>query len=167
VFFCQKIIFYLGFGDMKYWLFKSEPSSYSIDDLQRDRVEPWDGIRNFQARNFIRDEMEKGDEILFYHSSTNPTAIVGTAVVDSPPYPDPTQFDPKNNHFDPKSKLENPTWYLVDVRFVSKAKTPLTLEGVKNIPELAEIRLIQKGSRLSVFPVSKEHYEYIEKLLKS
>lgn len=150
---------------MKYWLIKSEPSDYSIDDLKRDKVEHWDGVRNYQARNFMRDDMKVGDLILFYHSSSKPPHIAGIAKVDSKPYDDPTQFDPKDKHYDPKSSKNNPTWQLVDVRFVSKAKNPLSLDDIKNDSILKDMRLLQRGNRLSVFPIEKKEFEHIKNLI--
>ncbi|CAJ2376969.1 MAG: EVE domain-containing protein [Gammaproteobacteria bacterium] len=151
---------------MQYWLMKSEPGEFSIDDLKRVRVEPWDGIRNYQARNFIRDQMSRGDRAFFYHSSCKTPAIVGTMKIAGAAYPDPTAFDPKNAHYDPKSDPDNPTWMLVDVRFVRKFKHPLTLEQLKCERRLAGMRLLKRGNRLSVFPVDKAHWEHIHKMLE-
>ncbi len=102
---------------MKYWLMKSEPSCYSIDDMKRDKRTMWDGVRNYQARNMMRDDMKVGDEVLFYHSNTDPIGVVGVVEVASKPYPDPTQFDKKDDHFDPTAKKDDPRWFLVDVKF--------------------------------------------------
>ena len=107
-------------SERKYWLMKSEPDVFGIDDMEKAGVEPWDGIRNYAARNYMRDEMKIGDKVFFYHSNAKPMAIVGTMEVASEPYPDPTQFDPKAKYFDPKSKESDPKWHLVDVRFVQK-----------------------------------------------
>ena len=150
---------------MSHFLFKSEPSTYSLDHLQKDGKTPWTGIRNYTARNNMRDLMKVGDKILFYHSSCEPPHIAGFAKVASEPYPDPTQFDPKSDYYDPKSKKENPTWILVDIAFVKKAKKILTLEEVKKDPKLKDMLLVQKGQRLSVQPVKKEDFEYIEGLI--
>lgn len=149
---------------MNYWLIKSEGDCYSIDDFKKDKKTPWSGIRNFQARNFMRDGMKIGDRVLFYHSSgtkENPTGVYGTARVSSRPYPDATAFDKKDDHYDIKSKKENPTWILVDMAFVSKFKNPVTLNQIKFEPKLKGIMVAQKGSRLSIQPVSKEHFDLI------
>jgi predicted RNA-binding protein with PUA-like domain len=152
---------------MNYWLIKSEGDCYSIDDLKKDKKTPWSGIRNFQARNFMRDTMKIGDKILFYHSNggkQNPTGVYGTAKVFSRSYEDSTQFDKKDEHYDPKSKKENPTWVLVDMAFVSKFKNPITLSAIKFEPSLKGMMVSQIGSRLSIQPVSKEHFEIIIKM---
>ncbi len=150
---------------MNYWLIKSEPSAFSIDDMQKAGVEPWDGIRNYQARNFMRDNMQIGDKVIFYHSVTKPPHIAGLVEVASEPYPDPTQFDPKAKYYDPKSSPENPRWILVDMKFISKAKKILTLPEIKSDPNLSGMILTQKGSRLSITPVEKKHFDYITKLI--
>ncbi len=146
----------------RYWLMKSEPGCFSIDDLRNapNSTSPWDGVRNYQARNFMRDDMRKGDKVLFYHSVTNPS-VVGVAEVARESYPDDTAWDPENNHFDPKSTPESPRWFMVDVRFVRKFDQPIPLAQLKGIPELAGMELIKKGSRLSVMPVSQQEYETI------
>jgi predicted RNA-binding protein with PUA-like domain len=144
-----------------YWLMKSEPDAYSIDDLERDGSEPWDGIRNYQARNMMRDDMKMGDEILFYHSSCKVPAVAGIAKVASAPYADPTQFDPKARYYDEKSSEENPRWILVDVAFVRKLKRPIPLTELKEHPALTEFRLNQRGNRLSIFPVDKKHWDIV------
>jgi predicted RNA-binding protein with PUA-like domain len=140
---------------------KSEPDAYSIDDLARDGTEPWDGIRNYQARNMMRDDMKIGDEILFYHSSCKIPAVVGIAKVASEAYPDPTQFDPKAKYYDPKSKEEDPRWILVDVAFVRKLDRPIPLSELKAHPALADFRLNMRGNRLSIFPVDKKHWDVV------
>jgi len=144
-----------------YWLMKSEPDAYSIDDLERDRMQPWDGIRNYQARNMIRDEMRPGDQAFFYHSSCEIPAIVGIANIASRAYPDPTQYDPRSKYFDPKSTEENPRWYVVDVAFVRKLKRPVTLQEMKEHPGLKDFRLTRRGNRLSVLPVSASNWKLI------
>ena len=144
-----------------YWLIKSEPDTYSIDDLERDRMEPWDGIRNYQARNMIRDEMTPGDEAFFYHSSCETPAIVGIAKIASRAYTDPTQYDSRSKYFDPKSTEDKPRWYLVDVAFVRKLQRPVTLREMKDHPGLKDFRLTQRGNRLSVLPVSESHWKLI------
>jgi predicted RNA-binding protein with PUA-like domain len=144
-----------------YWLMKSEPDSYSIDDLERDGTEPWDGIRNYQARNMIRDDMQVGDQVLFYHSSCKVPAVVGIARIASGAYPDPTQFDRKSKYFDPKSKQDDPRWMLVDVQFERKLKRAIPLTELKQHPGLADFQLNKRGNRLSIFPVDKEHWQLI------
>ena len=146
---------------MTYWLMKSEPDAYSIDDLQRDGKASWDGIRNYQARNMMRDDMRAGDRILFYHSSCKLPAVVGIAKVASKAYPDPTQFDPGSGYYDEKSTREDPRWVLVDIAFERKTKRPITLQELKNHPALADFRLNQRGNRLSIFPLSKEHWDVV------
>jgi len=146
---------------MTYWLIKSEPDAYSIDDLERDGREMWDGIRNYQARNTMRDDMKIGDEVFFYHSNCKEPGIVGIAKVASEPYPDPTQFDKKSKYFDPKSDKENPRWCLVDVEFVRKTKRNLTLREIKATKSLDDMILTRKGNRLSIMPVSKKHWTKI------
>ncbi len=140
---------------------KSEPDAYSIDDLRRDRKQPWDGVRNYQARNMMRDDMRPGDKAFFYHSSCATPAVVGIMKIASEAYPDPTQFDPRSKYFDPKSTRENPRWFLVDVEFERKLKRPVTLQEIKNEPSMAGFTLIRRGNRLSVFPVSKEHWRAV------
>jgi len=144
-----------------YWLMKSEPDAYSIDDLKRDGTEPWDGIRNYQARNMMRDDMKIGDGVLFYHSSCKVPAVVGIAKVASGPYPDPTQFDPKAKYYDEKSTDENPRWILVDIAFERKLSRDITLAELKEHPALADFRLNQRGNRLSIFPVDKKHWDLV------
>jgi predicted RNA-binding protein with PUA-like domain len=144
-----------------YWLIKSEPDAYSIDDLERDGTVPWDGIRNYQARTMIRDDMKTGDKAFFYHSSCKQPAIVGVATVAGKAYPDPTQFDPQSGYYDPKSSNEDPRWMLVDVAFARKLKRPVTLQELKQHPRLQDFLLNKRGNRLSVFPVSKKHWDLI------
>lgn len=150
---------------MNYWLLKSEGDCYSIDDLKRDKKVAWTGVRNYQARNFMRDDMKVGDMILFYHSNAKPNGVYGIAKVASKPYPDPTAFDKKDEHYDPKSKKEKPTWILVDVAFVSKFKEPISLDEIKIDPRLEGMVVRQTGSRLSVMPVSEKHFNYIHDVL--
>lgn len=140
---------------------KSEPNDYSIDDLERDGSEPWDGIRNYQARNMIRDDMQIGDQAFFYHSSCKVPAIVGIMNIASAAYPDPTQFDPDSSHYDEKSPQDNPRWLLVDVAFERRTERPITLSELKAHPGLADFRLTMRGNRLSIFPVSDAHWEII------
>ncbi len=146
---------------MAHWLMKSEPDVYSIDDLKRDKREPWDGIRNYQARNMMRDDMRVGDDVFFYHSNCKVPGIVGIAKVASKPYPDPTQFDPESKYYDPKSTEDNPRWCLVDVKFVRKLKRTISLTELKEMPELDGFVLTRRGNRLSVMPVEPEHWERI------
>ena len=146
---------------MTYWLMKSEPDDYSIDDLERDIREPWDGIRNNQARNMIRDDMKVGDQAFFYHSSCKVPSVVGIMHIVSEAYPDPTQFDPKNTHYDAKSPKDNPRWLLIDVQFERKTIRPITLKELKEHPGLSDFRLNQRGNRLSIFPVDKRHWDLI------
>ena len=146
---------------MAYWLMKSEPDSYGIEDLERDGKEPWDGIRNYQARNMMRDVMKVGDKAFFYHSSCKVPAIVGVMRIASKPYPDPTQFDPGSKYHDPKSSRDAPRWFLVDVKFERRLKRPISLTELKQHPALDDFLLNKRGNRLSIFPVSKQHWELI------
>lgn len=146
---------------MAYWLMKSEPDAYSIDDLKRDRREPWDGIRNYQARNMMRDDMKTGDKVFFYHSNCKEVGVVGVMKVASKPYPDPTQFDPESNYYDPKSNPDDPRWCLVDVAYVKKLKRTISLAEIKAHPGLEEMILVRKGNRLSIMPVSDDHWDLI------
>ena len=143
-----------------YWLIKSEPHVYGIDQLEKDGETGWTGVRNYQARNNMRDLMHVGDGVLYYHSSCDIPAIVGLADVSRAAHPDPTQFDKKDEYYDPKAKPEAPPWMIVGVRFVKKFKRPLTLDDVKNIPELKKMVLLN-NSRLSVQPVTPEEWEII------
>ena len=139
---------------------KSEPDVFSIDDLEATDQEPWDGVRNYQARNFMR-EMQKGDLVLFYHSNAKPPGVAGVAKVATSSYPDPTQFDPKNKYFDPKSKPEDPRWSLVDVTFVERFARFVPLDELKDEPALTGMHVVQKGSRLSVQPVEKADFKRV------
>ena len=139
---------------------KSEPSCYGIDDLKRDRVGMWDDVRNYQARNYMR-EMKKGDMVLFYHSSCDVIGIVGIAEVAKEAYPDSTQFDKKSYKYDSKSTEENPRWVSVDLRFKKKFKEPLTLNELKLDPAFADMLVVKKGMRLSVQPVAEKHFKKI------
>lgn len=146
----------------RHWLMKSEPGDFSIDDLERVGTEPWTGVRNYQARNFMRD-MQVGDGVLFYHSNTDVPGIYGIAEVATVAYPDPTQFVKKSKYFDEKSTREHPRWYLVDVRYVRTLKRPVALETIKaNTDELGEdFALVRKGSRLSVMPVTPAQWDHL------
>ena len=150
----------------KYWLVKSEPGVFSIDDLakSKNKTTHWDGVRNYQARNFMRDQMEKGDGVLFYHSSTDPMSVVGYCEVVKEGYPDHTQFDPKNPHFDPKADPKNPPWIMVDIKLAKKFNNPVTLKDIKSNSKLKKMRLVQKGNRLSVMPVEKNEWDEILKM---
>lgn len=149
---------------MATWLLKSEPDVYSIDDLKRDKRTHWEGVRNYQARNYLRDQLKAGDRVLFYHSNAEPPGIAGVAKVVREGYPDPSQFDKKSDYYDPKSKQETPAWYMVDVGFVEKFARPITLPELKKTKGLEKMVLLQKGSRLSVQPVSEVEYAIIAKL---
>lgn len=150
---------------MSYWLIKSEPDAFSIDDLKTrgDAGEPWDGVRNYQARNMMRDQMRIGDRILFYHSNCAEPGIVGLAEVSSGPYPDATAFDPEAKYYDPKSEPENPRWHLVDVRYLRHLKRAIPLTELKGHADgpLADMPLVRRGNRLSVMPVTPEQWDFI------
>ena len=152
----------------RYWLMKSEPDAFSIDDLQHVGTEPWNGVRNYQARNFMRDGMQVGDGILFYHSNTKVPGIVGTATVASAAYPDDTQFNPKSDYFDPRASREQPRWYLVDVAFERKLAQVIALDEIKQHADaLGEgFPLTAKGNRLSVFPVTAAQWKLLLSLEK-
>ena len=149
-----------------YWLLKTEPESFSIHDLEKapKRTTCWDGVRNYQARNFMRDQMKIGDRVLFYHSSTEEPAIVGTATVVRESYPDHTAWDKKDHHYDPASTPANPRWFMVDIRLDQIFKQPLTLARLHEIPPLKDMELLRKGSRLSVQPVRKAEFDAVLKL---
>ncbi|HKV66035.1 MAG TPA: EVE domain-containing protein [Rhodanobacteraceae bacterium] len=145
---------------MQRWLMKTEPDTFSIDDLRKRRLEPWNGVRNYQARNFIR-TMQRGDEVMIYHSSCAVPGIAGLAKVASAPYPDPGQFDPKDPYFDAGSDRGNPRWTLVDVRFVRKLKRTITLDEIKALRNLGDFALTRRGNRLSVLPVAESQWHAI------
>jgi len=148
---------------MAHWLFKSEPDTFSIDDLKSRgaKGEPWDGVRNYQARNMLRDDVKKGDLIFFYHSNCDVPGIVGIAEVIKPAFADPSQFNPESKYFDPKSSPDNPRWFCPQVKYRSKFKATVSLEQLKQIPALADMALVRKGNRLSIMPVSPEQWEFI------
>lgn len=150
---------------MAYWLVKSEPDVFGIDDLEARGAAgtPWDGVRNYQARNLLRDAMRIGDGILYYHSNCETPAIVGLAEVASAAYPDPTACDPESDHYDPKSDPEHPRWYLVEVRYVRRLKRAIALAELKTHADgpLADLALIRRGNRLSVMPVSNAQWDFI------
>ena len=149
-----------------YWLVKTEPDVFSIDDLAAapNQTTWWDGVRNYQARNFMRDEMQFGDRVLVYHSNADPSCVVGTATIVRTSYPDPTAWDPADPHFDPKSDPDNPRWFMVDIQFQSKFSEPQSLEMLRAFPKLSLMVLLRKGTRLSVQPVTKQEFAIIEKL---
>jgi predicted RNA-binding protein with PUA-like domain len=151
---------------MKYWLMKSEPDAFGIDDLAKcpGKKDHWDGIRNYQVRNMMRDEMKKGDEALFYHSNCKEPGIVGIMKVVKEAYPDFTAFDPKSKYYDPKSDPANPRWLMVDVKLVRKFKRTVSLQELKNYKTLEDMLILRRGNRLSVTPVTKKHWDYILKL---
>jgi len=148
------------------WLLKNEPECFSIQDLARtpNQTTCWDGVRNYQARNFLRDSIKHGDRVFYYHSNAEPSAIVGTAVVVRDGYPDHTAWDPKNDHFDPAASPENPTWQMVDIQLEQIFARPLPLDELREIKELAGMELLRRGSRLSVQPVSAAHFAVILRL---
>ena len=147
-----------------YWLFKTEPDAFSIDDLasRPNQTEHWDGIRNYQARNFLRDQVKLGDQVFIYHSSCKQVGIAGLAEVVKEGYPDHTQFDPDSKYHDPKSDPANPRWYMVDVKLVKKFAQILLLKEIKSIPEISEIGLVKKGHRLSIMPVSEAEFSILK-----
>lgn len=149
---------------MAYWLMKSEPEEVSIDDALAVDAAPWFGVRNYQARNFMRDQMRVGDGVLFYHSSCAEPGIAGIAEVASAAYPDATQFDPESKYFDPKSTPENPRWVLVDIKARRKTRL-LSLSQMRTLPELATMVVLQKGSRLSITPVTEDEWQAVTSLL--
>jgi predicted RNA-binding protein with PUA-like domain len=151
--------------DRRCWLFKTEPSCFSLEDLKNrpDATEHWDGVRNYQARNFLRDEIKAGDRVLFYHSSIAEPAVVGIAEVVKAGYPDHTALDPESDHFDPHSTPANPIWYMVDVRFVRELPRPVTLAELRTIPALSGMALLNR-SRLSIQPVTDEEWSLILKI---
>ena len=146
---------------MQYWLMKSEPDTYSIDDLQSFGVDHWDGIRNYQVRNFFRDQMQVGDQAFFYHSNCKEPGIVGIMEIVSKAYPDHTAFDPSEKYFDSKSDPENPRWLMVDVRYIKHLNRMITLGELRQQKQIADMKLLQRGNRLSVLPLSKMEWQYI------
>lgn len=147
---------------MQYWLMKTEPEGFSIDDLKAAGTEPWDGVRNYQARNFMRDEMKVGDKVMIYHSNCKPPGIAGIGRVASKPYADHTQFDSDSKYFDATSDPDDPRWQLVDIKFVRKLKRLIPLDEIKqHADQLDCFALIRKGNRLSIMPVDKAHWDYL------
>lgn len=150
----------------RYWLMKTEPTTYSIEDLEKDRDQTtsWEGVRNYQARNLLRDDIKQGDRVLFYHSACKEPAVVGTATVSRDGYPDSHAFDRRSKYFDKKSDPENPTWYMVDIKLDKKFDQPVTLSALRERAGLKDMVLLQKGSRLSVQPVKKKEFDTVLKM---
>jgi len=153
----------------RYWLFKSEPDTFSIDDLARspNQTTPWDGVRNFQARNMLRDDMKPSDQGFFYHSSCAQPGIVGIVSITAAGYPDRSAQDPQSPYFDPKSRTDNPIWYSVDVKLIRKFDVPLTLTALRNAESLADLVILRKGNRLSITPVTPTQWSHILELTNS
>lgn len=149
---------------MKYWLMKCEPAAYTIDDLERDGSTSWEGVRNYQARNFMRDEMKPGDKVLFYASNADPSGVTGVAEVSRSAYPDPFATKKGHTYYDPKSTSEEPIWYVVDIAFVEKFPQVVSLETLKKTAGLEEMVVTKKGSRLSIQPVTKSELDIVVKL---
>lgn len=151
---------------MAYWLLKSEPDCFGIDHLikAKQQTSSWDGVRNYQARNFMRDEMKKGDKAFFYHSNVKKMGIVGVVEIVKESYPDFTAFDPENEHYDPKSNPDNPRWFMVDVQFKKKLKRTIELQELKKNPALDGMQLLQRANRLSITPVTKQQWDAILKM---
>ena len=145
----------------RYWLMKSEPDVYSYDDLVRDKRTHWDGVRNYRARNLMRDEIRVGDRVLFYHSNAKPPGVAGVAQVVRESYPDPTQFDPADPHFDPKSDPAEPRWVVVDLKPVKRLKTFVSLPDLRDNPKLADMGVLRRGNRLSVQPVEPAEFREV------
>ena len=152
---------------VNYWLMKSEPEEYSIDDLEHDPKgwEHWDGVRNYQARNTLRDDIKVGDRVLFYHSNAKPPGVAGTAVVVREGYPDHTAWDPDDKHYDPKSSPQNPRWFMVDIKLDQVFPRVIGLDELREVKALADMELLRKGSRLSVQPVRKKEFDAILRLV--
>lgn len=148
---------------MKYWLMKSEPEVFSIDNLKKDKTTWWEGVRNYQARNFMKD-MQIGDEVLFYHSNAEPPGVAGIAKVSKLAEPDPAQFDKKSEYFDPKATKEKPIWFCVQVAYVEQFKEVVSLAELRENEKLADMLVLQKGSRLSVQPTDKKHFDIVKKM---
>jgi predicted RNA-binding protein with PUA-like domain len=154
----------MHFMTKQYWLLKSEPSTYSIDDLKRDRITYWEGVRNFQARNFLRDKIKKGDKVFFYHSNSEPSGIAGIAEVAKEGYPDPSQFNPKSKYCDSRASKAKPLWFVVDIRFVKKFSKIIPLEVLKKVEALNDMPVVRRGQRLSVQPVSEKNWKTVIEL---
>ena len=153
---------------MRHWLFKSEPETFSIDHLQKKprKTEHWDGVRNYQVRNMLRDDIKVGDQAFFYHSNCTPPGIAGIVEIVKAGYPDFTAFDPESKYYDPKSNHENPRWFMVDVRFIEKFKRLISLDELKNNPRLENMLVTRRGSRLSITPVTEKEWKEILKMEK-
>ena len=153
-------------AERRFWLFKSEPSAWSFADLmaEPDRTAEWDGVRNYQVRNFMRDDMKVGDGVLFYHSSAKPLAVVGTARIVKEAYPDSTAWDPADKHYDAKASPGNPIWLMIDIQGEQEFKRPVTLEEIKQNPKLQDMLLVRRGMRLSIQPVAKEEWDEVVSL---
>lgn len=149
----------------KYWLMKSEPDVFSIETLKKDKTTWWEGVRNYQARNYMMNEMSVGDEILFYHSSSDPSGLAGFATVSQKAIPDETQFNKKSEYYDPKATKEKPIWFCVEVKYKSSLKEIFTLHQIKATPALKDMMVVQKGSRLSIQPVTEKDFNYIKQLV--
>lgn len=154
-------------SERRYWLMKSEEDCYSIDDLERDGTTHWDGVRNYQARNFMRDDMKVGDRVLFYHSNAKPPGVAGVAEVCKEAYPDFTAWDPDDKHFDPKSPEDDPKWMMVDLKFVEKFPEKVALSDLKAHDQFEGMLVIKRGQRLSVQPVEPRHYDAVVEFAKS
>ena len=146
---------------MNYWLMKNEPEAYSIDNLKSDKTTHWEGVRNYQARNMMRDDMQKGDLAFFYHSNCKPPGIAGVMEVVKISYPDFTQFDPESKYYDPTATQEKPRWFMVDVKFKKKFKQLIDLSELKQYPELKDMLILRKGNRLSITPLNKKQWDFI------
>ena len=149
---------------MKYWLMKCEPSAYTIDRLEKDGSTSWEGVRNYQARNFMRDDMKVGDKVLFYASNADPSGVSGLAEISREAYPDRFALQKGHEYFEPKATKDNPVWYMVDIAFVEKFREVVPLETLKNTPGLEDMVVTKKGSRLSIQPVTKAEYDIVVKL---
>ncbi|WP_295904546.1 EVE domain-containing protein [uncultured Bdellovibrio sp.] len=149
---------------MKYWLMKSEPDVYSIDQLHKDKTTPWEGVRNYQARNYMQKDMQVGDLVLFYHSNAEPPGVAGIAKVSKLAFPDKTQFEKKSEYFDAKATKEKPIWFCVEVEYVAKFKNLVSLSDLRDNEKLSDMVVLQKGSRLSVQPVEKKHFDIVKKM---
>ena len=150
-------------AERRYWLFKSEPTAYSFADLlnEPDRTAEWDGVRNYQVRNFMRDDMKVGDGVLFYHSSAKPLAVIGTALIVGEAYPDSTAWDSAEKHYDPKSTPDNSIWLMVDIQAEKEFARPVTLDEIKQSPKLQDMLLVRRGMRLSIQPVTQEEWDEV------
>jgi predicted RNA-binding protein with PUA-like domain len=146
---------------MQYWLLKSDAESYSIEDLKRDKTTAWTGVRNYQARNYMRDLMKPGDMALFYHSNAEPPGVVGICEIVSSPIPDETAFDPKDSHFEPKATAANPIWCAVEVKYIKHLKSPISIDELRKMKGLEKMVILQKGSRLSITPVTEKEWKIV------